>query len=160
MKPRRITPETMPMIISELKMACDSPKDFEVSIIAHDSSLKARQRALCKIWYKDVGEAQGITAGAAEAFCKLMYGFKIRCERDPDLEKIIRKMLDGYDYEQKLAIIEIYPEWFPVLRDKSGMNSEQIGRYLRDIQQGFGQEGVFLSSPNERELLNCRGANI
>ena len=144
----------MENIISSLKMAVDAAKEYQCTITLFDSSLKARQRALAKIWYKDIAEQQGTTVGASEAFCKLAWGFKIRCDNDPDLEKIIRKMLDGRDYEQKLKIIEIYPEWFPVLRDKGGMDVEQQARYLNEIQRGFGQQGIFLTSRSEKELLN------
>ncbi len=42
----RVTPEAFEAIITKLKMACDAKKDYEVVIRQHDSSLKARQRAL------------------------------------------------------------------------------------------------------------------
>lgn len=155
----KVTPETFEAIVTKLKMACDAKKDYECVIRQHDSSLKARQRALAKIWYKDIAEAQGLTVGASEGFCKYHYGFKIRCEDDEILAAMIRKMLDGRDYEQKLEIIELYSEFFPILRDKNGMTSEQQGRYLSEMQRGMGQQGVFLSSINERELLFCREAH-
>lgn len=158
-EPIPITAENMEKIVSSLKMAVDASKDYQVSITLFDGSLKARQRALAKIWYKDAAEQQGLTVGAVEAFCKLTWGFRIRCEEDKDLEKLIRKMLDGRDYEQKLSIIEIYPEYFPILRDKGGMNAEQQGRYLNEIQRGFGANGIFLTSTSEKELLNYPEAN-
>ena len=154
MNPIRITADTMPAIIDNMKSACESDKDYQVSITLHDNSLKARQRSLAKIWYKDASEQMGITPGAAEAFCKYHYGFRIRCENDPDLASIIRKMLDGRAYEAKLIIIDTYAEWFPVLRNKSGMNTEQQGRYLTEIQRNMGANGIFLSTPKERELLS------
>ena len=152
--PIHITPDTIPGIIDSIKQACDADKQYQVAITLFDDSLKARQRSLAKIWYKDIAEAQGITPAAAEAHCKYHYGFRIRCEDDPDLASIIRRMLDGKTYEAKLIIIETYSEWFPVLRNKSGMNVEQQGRYLREIQRGMGAAGVFLSTPKERELLS------
>jgi hypothetical protein len=154
-----ITPESMPALISKLKMACDADKDYQMSITPLDNGLKARQRALAKIWYKTIANEQGMTLGEAEALCKYRWGLAIRCENDPDLEKIVRRMLDGHAYEEKLKIIERYPEWFPILRDKGGMDAEQQGRYLSDIQRGFAEQGVFLSSSNEKELLNCKAAN-
>ena len=150
----RIAPETMPQIESALELALKSDKSYQVEIKLHDNSLKARQRALAVIWYKEIADQKGLTTGEAEAFCKYHYGFRIRCGNDVDLENIIRKMLDGHDYEQKLKIIEIYPEWFPVLRDKGGMDVEQQGLYLGEIQRGMGQEGIFLTSPNEKEMLS------
>jgi len=153
-EPMQITTENMPRIATILKMSCESDKHYQVSITLYDASLKAGQRALANIWYQDIAREQGTTVGAAEAFCKYTYGFKIRCEDDPDLAEIIRNMLNGRDYEAKLKIIEIYPEWFPILRNKSGMNVEQQGRYLNEIQRNFGAQGIFLTSSSEQDLLN------
>lgn len=160
MNPTRITTETLPFLVQQLKMAVDAKKSYQCSITLHDSSLKARQRALAKCWYKTIAEEQGITVGAAEAFCKLHYGLRIRIEDDLALEGIIDRMLHGHDYENKLEIIEMYPEWFPVLRDKGGMTSDQQARYLHDIQVGFANQGVILSSPNDKELLKYPEASL
>lgn len=144
----------MPFIIDNIKTACDAKKEYQVSITLFDSSRKAIQRRLARVWYNEIAEHKGLTPGAAEAFCKYHYGFRIRCENDPDLERIIRSMIDGRTYEAKLIIIETYPEFFPILRDKGGMTVEQQGRYLAEIQRGMGAEGIYLSTPKERELLN------
>ena len=152
--PVHITVETLPGIIDSVKTACDADKDYQVAITLFDNSLKARQRALAQCWYKDVAQAKGLAPGAAEAFCKYHYGLRIRCENDPDLEKIVRAMLDGRSYEAKLQIIEVYSEWFGILRSKGGLNVEQQGRYLFEIQRNMGAEGIFLSTPKERALLS------
>ena len=153
-KPRHITPDTMPGIIDNIKTARDADKEYQVSITLFDNSLKARQRALARCWYAEIGEQKGLTTAAAEALCKYHWGFRIRCENDPDLAAIIRKMLDGRTYEAKLIIIETYSEWFPVLRNKGGMTVEQQAKYLHEIQRGMGADGVFLSTPSERALLD------
>lgn len=150
----RITADTMEGIISRLNMCIGAKKEYQIEIKLYDGSLKARQRALAVCWYKEIADQKHTTRGEAEAFCKYWWGFKIRCANDPDLDKIIRRMLDPYDYEQKLKIIEIYPEFFPILRDKNGLSVEQQGEYLGDIQRGMGAEGIFLISPNEKEMLN------
>lgn len=150
----RITSEAIPGIIQRINMANDAEKEYQVEIKLYDGSLKSRQRALAVCWYKEIANQRGELTGESEAFCKYHYGLKIRCENDPELAKIIRKMLDGRNYEQKLKIIEIYPEWFPVLRDKGGMSVEQQAQYLSDIQKAMGVEGIFLTSPNEKEMLS------
>jgi len=152
--PTHITADTLPGIIDNLKAACESDKDYQSSITLFDNSLKARQRALANCWYKDIADSEGYTSGYAEALCKYHYGFRIRCENDPDLERIIRSMLDGRAYDAKLKIIEVYREFFPILRSKDGMSTEQQGRYLFEIQRGMGAEGIFLSTPKERSLLS------
>jgi len=153
MRPTKITAQTIHLIEQSLKASLIAKKEYECVIRLHDGSLKARQRALCKIWLKDIAEAQGIPVEQADAFCKYQFGLKIRCEDDPLLESIIRKMLDGREYEQKLQIIANYSEWFPILRDRNGMTSEQIGRYLREIQQSFAEQGIILSSNRDDEML-------
>ena len=153
MKPINITPDTLPGIIENLKAASEAKKDYQVEITRHDNSLKGRQRALANIWYGEIGNSKGITTAAAEAFCKYHYGFRIRCENDPDLASIIRRMLDGKTYEAKLIIISTYSEWFPVLRNKSGMNVTQQAQYLHEIQRNMGANGIFLASPSEKHLL-------
>jgi hypothetical protein len=152
-KPVHITPDTLPGIIDNLKSAIDSEKEYQADITLFDNSMKARQRALAQCWYADIAESKGLTVGAASALCKYHWGFRIRCENDPDLESIIRKMLDGRPYEAKLIIIEVYSEWFPVLRNTGGMNVDQQGRYLTEIQRNMGAAGIFLTTPTERELL-------
>ena len=151
--PIHITLDTMPGIIDSIKSACDADKQYQIAITLFDDSLKARQRSLAKIWYGDIGNSKGITTAAAEAFCKYHYGFRIRCENDPDLASIIRRMLDGKTYEAKLIIISTYSEWFPVLRNKSGMNVTQQAQYLHEIQRNMGANGIFLASPSEKHLL-------
>ena len=152
-RPIHITPDTLPGIIDNIKNACDAKKDYQVEITLHDNSLKGRQRALAQCWYKEIAEQMGVTVGHAEAYCKLAYGLRICSESDPDLKIIISKMLDGRQYAAKLIIIETYSEWFPVLR-KEGMNVERQGRYLYEIQRNMGANGIFLASPNERQLLS------
>lgn len=153
-KPTRITKETLPGIIDNIKDACDAEKDYQILITLFDNSLKARQRALAQCWYKDVADSEGYTPAYAEALCKYHYGFRIRCENDPDLEHIIRSMLDGRMYEDKIKIIQKYPEFFPILRNDGGMTAEQQGRYLFEIQRGMGAHGIYLTTPKERALLS------
>jgi len=67
-------------------------------------------------------------------------------------------MLDGHSYEDKLAIIQKYSEWFPVMRANGGLDADGQAEYLHCIQQFFAQEGIILTTPKD-ELLNCREAN-
>ena len=153
MKPINITQDTLPGIIEHLKAAVEAKKDYQVEITLHDNSLKGRQRALAQCWYKDIAEQIGVTKGYAEAYCKFAYGLSIASENDPDLQRIIKKMLHGLEYKAKLIVIETYSEWFPVLR-KDGMNAERQGRYLHEIQRNMAANGIFLMNPNEKQLLS------
>jgi len=159
MKSIPINIETLPEIKQALVLAIASKKNYQVSISIHDNSLRGRQRALANIWYKQIEEALGEPVGYAEALCKYSFGLKLRCDNDPDLSRIVRRMLDGFEYEAKLEIIRVYPEWFPVLRDKGGLNAEDQARYLNCIQVHFANQGVILTSPREKDLLNCAAAN-
>lgn len=160
MRPTPITEHSLPHIIKQLENSIGKPKAYECVIRVHDESLKGRQRALAKIWYKEIGEEVGELVGPIEAFCKWKFGLKLICFQKPVLEAMIRKMLDGRDYDEKLLIIEEYSEWFPVLRDKGGLTSELTGKYLKSIQEFYADEhDIVLSSPKEKDLLNCKEAN-
>ena len=153
-----ITPETLPRIFQKLFDASKSDKPQQVVITAYDGSLKGRQRALARKWYEAIANEMGLSVSEAEAFCKLHYGLKIRCEKDPDLEEVIRRMLANRPVEEKLEIIAQYGEWFPILRSKGGMTAEQQSRYLAEMQREMAQHGVYLTTPYEKDLLNCREA--
>jgi len=131
----------------------------EVVIRKHDDGIKSRQRALANIWYGTIAKEQGISVGAAEAYCKYRFGLRLAEMQDADRGQMFRLMLKAHDYEQKLEIIEDLSDLFPVLRANGGLTSENTGIYLSQIQQHFAEQGVVLTSPKERELLNCREAN-
>lgn len=154
MRPEKLTAESINRIHDTMKSCLIAKKQYEVVIRLHDGSLKARQRALCKIWYKDAAEAQGFSVGYCEAVCKYSFGFAIACEDKPELRDMFYRMIDGRTYPERIEIIETFPELFPILRDDNGMTSEQIGRYLREIQQSFAEQGIILTSPKEQDLLN------
>ena len=160
MKNVHITPKSKTDIIEALDVAIDADKEFQVSITLFDASLRARQRALANIWYQVIDKDQGYDTGYAESFCKYHYGLKLAVMSDPELDKIIRRMLDGYDYEKKLQIIMNYSEWFPVMREKKGLCAEGQAQYLTDMQRGWAEQGIILTSTNDKDLLQCKQAQI
>ncbi len=159
MKNQHITHSSVDAIHAAIDTALKAKKEYQVSISVLDNSLRVRQRALANIWYKQIDEAMGSPAGYSEAVCKLHWGLKIACQENDGLQSIIDRMLHGHNYEQKLEIIQRYPEWFPILRDKGGLDAESQARYLNCIQVNMADQGVILSSPRERDLLNCAQAN-
>lgn len=154
----RITSDTMPTIVQKLKMANDAEKDYECVIRKHDHSLKGRQRALCYCWYREIGEFYGITSSRASAHSKYYHGFRILTRDNPMRKTMYMAMIGKYDEETRLDIIEAFPSMFAVLAD-DGMTSDQTAEFLTQIQRYWQDKGLFLSSPNEKELLNCRAAN-
>ena len=169
MKNIRITEQTLPEITMAIQVALDAKKEYQICITAYDKSLHARQRALCNIWYGNISKEIGEPIGHVEAYCKYHFGLKLRCKQDIEsakefsgedvpLECIIRSMLDNKTYEDKLSVICNYPEWFPILRAKGGLNVEYQAEYLRDIQRHFAEQGVILTSPREDDLLRCKEA--
>ena len=155
----RLHKTTLMELIGQLTAMCLDDDVYKVSVTPFKKSLKDRQRALANIWYSQLDKALGEPVGYSEALCKYRWGLKIRCRDDLDLENIIRSMLDGHSYEDKLAIIQKYSEWFPVMRANGGLDAEGQAEYLQCIQQCFAQEGIMLTTPKDDELLNCREAN-
>lgn len=159
MKKQHINHSSVDSIHDAVDKALKAKREYQVSISVLDTSLRARQRALCCIWYKQIDESMGSTAGYSEAMCKLHWGLKIACQENEGLQSIIDRMLHGHNYDQKLEIIQRYPEWFPILRDKGGLDADGQARYLNCIQVNMADQGIILSSPRERDLLNCSAAN-
>lgn len=150
----RITADTIPSIVQKLNLAVSSNKPYQVEIKLHDGSLKARQRSLCYCWYREIGEFYGVTTARAAAESKYKHGFRILTREDGLRRKMYMALLGGYDEEQRIAIVEEFPSMFSVLSDKDGMTSEQIGEYLTQLQRHWQEQGLFLTSINEKEMLN------
>ena len=157
MQPIAITIENKQLILDQLNASVEAG-GLEMVIRKHDSSLKARQRALVNIWYGDIAKAQGIRTAEAEAYCKYHFGLKLASANDPDRDACFRAMLSNHDYEIKLQIIEDCSDLFPILRSSGGLTSEQTAEYLLAIQQHFANQSIVLISSNDTELLNCRAA--
>jgi len=156
MKSIQITNNTISELHDALDIALAADKEYQVSITVFDNSLSNRMTALANIWYQTIDKEQSEIIGEAEAYCKYHFGLKILCRHDRDLDLMVRRMLEPYDYETKKKVIKKNPDFFPVLRN---MSIEEKSEYLSCIQKHFVDEGIPLSSPNEIELLNCREAN-
>ena len=124
-----------------------------------DKTLKGRQRALAQVWYSQIGEHLGESTDHATALCKYLYGLKLITAGKPDLEAMVRRALDGHNYEAKLEVIERYSEWFPLLRANGGLSTEDTGKYLNLMVVNFAKQGLELRSTNEDQLLFCKEAN-
>lgn len=159
MQPIAIKPENKQLIDNAIETAMNGGS-FELVIRSHDNSLKARQRALTNIWYNEIGNHLNETTGYGEAYCKYHFGLKLASFDNPDRNVAFRAMLAGHEYEIKLQIIEDLSDMFPILRAKGGLTSDSTGHYLTQIQRHFAEQGLILSSPKEKELLNCKAANI
>ena len=155
MSKTQLTQQTIVQIHDDIDIALASSKSYQVSISLFDNSLGARMTALANIWYAKIDKENGELIGEAEAHCKYHFGLKIRCRGDSDLEYMVRRMLDGYTYEDKKAIIRKNSEFFPVLR---AMSIEEKQEYLQSIQVYYAEQGIPLSSPNEQNLLYCSEA--
>ena len=160
MKPTHITDKTKPAIIEALQVAIDAKKEYQVTISLFDDSRKGRQIALVNIWYAQIAdEAYGHDVGYVEAMSKLDWGLRIATLEDPEKAEMWKGLLDGKLREDKIKRIKTYPELFPVMRKNGGMSVEYQARYLTCIQTGFAENGIILTSINDKDLLNCREAN-
>jgi hypothetical protein len=153
-----LNPNTKAEVLSAINTALESGKSYAVEIKLHDNSLKARQRALANIWYKQADEHFGEIAGYTEAYCKYRWGLVLLSQDDPDQIMMISRMLEGRGWEDKVEIIRTMSVWFPVMRAKGGLDAEGQALYLKSIQRHYSEQGLILSSPREQDLLNCRQA--
>jgi len=79
---------------------------------------------------------------------------------DPDKIMMISRMLEGRGWQDKVEIIRTMPEWFPVMRAKGGLNAEDQALYLQSIQRHYAENGLILTTPRERDLMECAKAYI
>ena len=148
-----LTPHTKAEILAAIDTALESGKSYAVEIKLHDNSLRARQRALANIWYKQSDEHFGEVAGYTEAYCKYRWGLVMLSQDDPDQIMMIGRMLEGHSFEDKVEIIRTMSVWFPVMRAKGGLDAEGQALYLKSIQQHYAENGLILSSPREDDLM-------
>jgi|GEM_PF-3777919 len=150
-----IKPDTLVRCVEFINLACDAEKDFEMVIRTTDNSLAGKQIALANIWYKDIAQGMGDTIKEVEATCKIDFGVPILTADDHTYREFIAKFLGG---RTRTECIEIALNFdIPVIR-KAVMSTEQRGAYLSAIQVKYAENGIFLTSPSEKELLNCREA--
>jgi hypothetical protein len=158
-KDYRLSKASLMPLTGQLAALCTGDEVYKVNVKPWSKSLEDRQRALANIWYADIEKQLGETAGYAAAYCKYHFGLRVRCRDDEELGVIVRRMLAMKSYEQKLATIRNYSEWFPVLRAKGGLDAEGQAEYLQAIQLHFAEQGIILTTPKDKDLLFCREAN-
>ena len=150
-----IKPDTLVRCLDYLNLACDAEKDFEMVIRTTDNSLAGKQIALANIWYKTIATEMGENIKAVEASCKIEFGVPILMAEDGAYRKFIEKWLGGKSRQECIEFAQTFD--IPVIRKKV-MSVDQRGAYLSAIQVKYAENGIFLTSPSEKELLNCREA--
>ena len=140
-------------ILDAIDTALASTKPYQVEIKLFDNSLRARQRALANIWYKQADEHFGEVAGYTEAYCKYRWGLVLLSQDDPDQIMMISRMLEGQSWEDKVEIIRTMPIYFPVMRAKGGLDAPSQALYLKSIQRHYAENGLILSTPREDDLM-------
>lgn len=146
-------------ILIAIDAALESNKVYQVEIKLRDNSLRARQRALANIWYVESDDHFGYESGYTEAYCKYRWGLSLISQDDPDTVMMICRMLDDIDtWEEKVELIRCKSIWFPIMRDKGGLDAKKQAKYLRSFQRHAAEYGLILTSPREKDLLNCAQA--
>jgi len=156
----QLNKHTKAQILAGIDAAIESGKPYQIEIKPFDNSLKARQRALANIWYKEADNHYGEEPGYTEAYCKYRWGLVLMSRDDPDKIMMISRMLEGRGWQDKVEIIRTMPEWFPVMRAKGGLNAEDQALYLQSIQRHYAENGLILTTPRERDLMECAKAYI
>ena len=151
----QLNKHTKAQILAGIDAAIESGKPYQVEIKLFDNSLKARQRALANIWYKEADNHYGEDSGYTEAYCKYRWGLVLMSRDDPDQIMMISRMLEGRGWQDKVEIIRTMPEWFPVMRAKGGLNAEDQALYLQSIQRHYAENGLILTTPREKDLMEC-----
>lgn len=154
-----LTQHTKAEALSAINTALESGKSYAVEIKLHDTSLRARQRALANIWYGHISNFTGEPEDEVEAYCKYRWGLRLMSQDDPDRIMMLSRMLaDIHTHEERVELIRAEAIFFPVMRDKGGLSAEKQASYLQSMKRHYAEQGLILSSPREQDLLNCRQA--
>lgn len=101
------------------------------------------QNALSHVWYPQIAAFMHLETIEAKAYCKLRFGVPILRAESEDFRRRYDALIKGrFTYEEKLELME----WFPVT---SLMSKGQMSRYMSDVQQHFGAQGLILESLTE-----------
>ena len=152
----QIKPETISMCMQHINMACDSEKPFEMVVRPSDETLAGKQIALANIWYGVVADSMGLSVAEVEARCKIKFGVPLLKSESISYSNFIDKYLGGMNQQERIAFVQQFD--IPVIR-KGYMSVETRGKYLGEMQRYFSEQSIFLTSPNEKEMMNCREAN-
>ena len=131
--------------------------DYLLEIRKEDKSVRGRMVGLANIWYGSIATHEGTTPSEAGAFCKYKWGLRLKEREDEVVGDMMRTLLAKYGYEQKLQIIESYPDYFPVLVSKGGLTTENLSIYLTAIKLHYACNGLVLRSNKEDEMLASYG---
>ena len=99
------------------------------------------QNALSHVWYGQIAKESGDAAIDVKAYCKLHFGVPILRGEDHEFRAGYDKLVKPLSYADKLDVMR----WFPV---SSLMKQGQFARYMQDIQNHYGNQGIVLESIN------------
>lgn len=113
-------------------------------ITASDSKPRSlSQNSLAAVWYEQIARELGEdTPEGVKAECKLRFAVPILRAEEEDFRLMYDGAIKGVlSYEQKLAVMRFLPA-------TSLMNTDQLSRYLQDVQKGYAGR-VELMFPDE-----------
>jgi hypothetical protein len=105
------------------------------------------QNALAAVWYEQIARELGEdTPEGVKAECKLRFAVPILRAEEEDFRQMYDGAIKGrLSYEQKLAVMRFLPA-------TSLMNTDQLSRYLQDVQKAYAGR-VELCFPEELSEL-------
>lgn len=99
------------------------------------------QNAISHAWYEQLArELREDDAIGWKCHAKLHYGVPILRAEDEEFRTTYDLVIKRLTYEQKLEAMKCWPV-------TSIMTKPQLGKYLEAMQQGFAQQGVYLTFP-------------
>jgi hypothetical protein len=118
----------------------DSGIKVTVSEASKDRSIQ--QNSISHAWYAQAArEGQEYDAGEIKRLCKWHYGIPLLRE-DEDFNEWCANVLDGMDYEKKVAAMEY-------ITVTSEMTTKQFSAYLEAVQRHFAMKGIELKFPED-----------
>ena len=128
--------------IGDIREEWNSAKYLRVTIKrGKDRSIP--QNSISHAWYEQLArELREDDAIGWKCHAKLHYGVPILRAEDEEFRTTYDLVIKRLTYEQKLEAMKCWPV-------SSLMTKVQLGKYLEAMQQGFAQQGVYLTFPEQ-----------
>ncbi len=142
-KNKKLTHGTRSYYIEQIqKMDLSEPMRLDVVPWKGKRGLPAN--ALSWVWYKIIGDFNGMTAEEVHADCKIRFGIPILMRSGSDYAYTIAELLEESGFYNKT----LEKQWriIETIAVSSKFTTKEMNQYLESIQLFYGREGIVLEN--------------
>jgi len=141
MKYLKLTAGNIRYVIQEL-LKLDLTRDKRLGISDWDKARGLSSNALSWVWYKEIGDFIGMTTDEVHSNCKIQFGLPILFSRKDDYVYDVAELLESIQFWQ--MPLEMQWRKIKAIAITSKFKTKEMSRYLEDIQNFYGVQGLNL----------------